>query len=138
MRRSFKAATVFAGAAAFAGGAVGLAPAAHASSLRNQACGAASSVHGGTSGTALHLYYPNGDHVAECFGGIGHHDETANISAYCPGNNTGFLSGNYDGTTSSTPILFKAGEGTRSASYHVRFVQISGVGGDAKCPTSLY
>lgn len=147
MKRSFKAATVFAGATALAGGAVGLVPAAHASSLRNQLCGAASSVHGGKSGTALHLYYPNNDHPAECFGGIGAKPETGNINEFCGGNNDGILFGVPDGHKNSTEVpVYATGHisaiasnlstGDAANSLHLSGVSIYSVIGSQKCTTN--
>lgn len=93
MRRSFKAATVFAGMSALTGG---YAPAALAAAttpaavrgldITNRLCGS-STTHW------VHLYYPpSGRHAPECFGNQGSTPVNATIGAFCPGNNNGSYS----------------------------------------------
>ena len=95
MRRSFKAATIFAGV----GAATGMfAPAALAAPTHTTAaakpdinpakvCGAN---NGGVS-TWVHLFYPKDDHPAECVGGKGYEPLKATIFSFCAGNNNGYL-----------------------------------------------
>jgi hypothetical protein len=87
MRRSFKVATVFTGAAALAGeyGPTALAAttAVHPD-FTVQECGANDD---GVSNW-VHLYYPADDHPAECIGGAtSYHSERGTIASFCPGNN---------------------------------------------------
>jgi hypothetical protein len=92
-KRSFKMATVFVGAAAAT---VGLGPAALAAtalpasrqgSIRVSRCSA--NVNGISHW--VHVYYPNGTHVPECFGFKGRTTAGANIVSACAGNNFGRL-----------------------------------------------
>jgi hypothetical protein len=93
MKRSFKAATVFAGMSAMTGM---FAPAALAAPTHTTApakpdigpwreCGAN---NGGVS-TWVHVYYPHDDHPAECIGGKGETAGYATMASFCPGNNNG-------------------------------------------------
>jgi hypothetical protein len=95
MKRSFMAATVFAGAGAMTGM---FAPAALAAPAQTtaaaqpdigpwQECGAN---NGGVSNW-VHIFYPNDDHPAECIGGSGTAAAAATIASFCPGNNIGWV-----------------------------------------------
>jgi hypothetical protein len=139
MRRSFRVATVFTGVAAVAGGfgPTALAAAATRSgSITNVVCGAN---NGGLS-TWVHMYYPNDDHPAECFGNRGTTPAEVTISQLCPGNNRGYLQGSV--ATFHGVISFHPGQGRHSdpywdhalsAYFRVSIVHISGWSGDAKC-----
>jgi hypothetical protein len=141
LRRSFKVATVFTGAAALAGGYGPTALAATAQTtavhpdIANQECGANDD---GISNW-VHLYYPNDDHPAECYHGAGSTPAGATIASFCPGNNKGEVFGSVDGVTS--PFPFGAGDGRHPVSwydgyagnYHVTGIYIIGWSGDAKC-----
>jgi hypothetical protein len=113
MKRSFKAATVFAGVGAataiFAPAA--LAAPMHAATATKpdigpwRECGAN---NGGVSNW-VHLYYPNDDHPAECVGGAGNLNAAATIYSFCPGNNNGFIYGSHS-------FSFNAGHGRKHVS----------------------
>jgi hypothetical protein len=139
MRRSFRVATVFTGVAAVAGGFGPTALAAAASrsgSITNVVCGAN---NGGLS-TWVHMYYPNDDHPAECFGNRGTTPAKVTIDQLCPGNNSGSLLGSVG--TFHDVISFHPGQGRHSdpywdhvvsAYFRISKVHISGWSGDAKC-----
>jgi hypothetical protein len=110
MRRAFKLATVFTGAAAIAGGygPAALAATTQAATIPHQECGAN---NGGISNW-VHLYYPNDDHPAECFHGTGGSSTRTTIASFCPGNNFGY----FDGI--GTPVrAFFGGQGRHPVSY---------------------
>ena len=136
-------ATVFTGAAALAGGFGPTALAANAQStkilpltIHNQECGA----NNNAISHWVHLYYPNGDHVNECFGGDGKTNANATIESFCPGNNFGQLFGSTDGYYAS--FTFEPGQGKHKTShwtaigdtFHVTAVSIVGHSGNATCP----
>jgi hypothetical protein len=138
MRRSFKVATVFTGVAAITGGLgpTALAATARIGSITNVPCGANND---GIS-TWVHMYYPNDDHPAECFGNWGSTPAKVTIASLCPGNNNGSLTGSV--ATFADVITFHAGEGRHSDPYYdhvfsayfrISKVDISGWTGDAKC-----
>jgi hypothetical protein len=87
MKRSFKAATVFAGVGAMTGA---FAPAAFANTAHVPTVKECGANNGGVS-TWVHLYYPNDDHPAECAGGSGITNAGATIASFCPGNNYGTI-----------------------------------------------
>jgi hypothetical protein len=134
-------ATVFTGVAALAGG---YAPTAFAATTQAtpvrpdigvQECGAN---NGGISNW-VHLYYPNGDHPAECFHGKGFSSANATIASFCPGNNSGTIYGSVNGTYIA-PVLFYASSGRHEISYwtgyrevHISGIRISKWTGDSKC-----
>jgi hypothetical protein len=144
MRRSFKVATVFTGAAALAGG---YGPAALAATTQAtavhpdvtfQECGANDD---GVSNW-VHLYYPADDHPAECIGGAtSNHAVSATIASFCPGNNNGWFDASVDGNPLSSPIYFYAGSGRHSTAWwtggypevHVYKITIKNWAGEAKC-----
>jgi hypothetical protein len=144
MRRSFKAATVFTGVAALAGG---FAPAAFAATARPatvhpeitwKECGANDT---NEISEWVHLYYPNDDHPAECFGGVGKHSVTAAIASFCPGNNSGIVSGSADGY-SHQEWTFVQGAGRKPVDdydggwfgdFAIDYLSINDFGGSAKC-----
>jgi hypothetical protein len=138
MRRSFRVATAFTGVAAIAGGFGPTAAAAlpRSGSIRNVECLAN---NGGVS-TWVHLYYPNNDHPAECFGGRGNTPAKVTIASLCPGNNNGSLNGSV--ATFPDVIAFHAGERRHaiswydhifSAYFRISDVYISGWTGHSKC-----
>ena len=100
-KRSFKVTTAFAGAAAATMGlgpaalAATALPASRAGSITNQRC----SAHINGISHWVHLYYRGGTttHVPECFGNRGWTTAGAEISTFCPGNNSGtlFFKGNF-------------------------------------------
>jgi hypothetical protein len=132
MRRSFKLATAFTGVAALSGGygptalaATTPAAAVHPD-IGNRVCGAN---NGGVSNW-VHLYYPNNNHPAECFGGAGGTPVNATIASFCPGNNNGdFLA---DGIVS--PVTFHHSSGRNNiGTMHISYLYISNWSGHAKC-----
>jgi cell division inhibitor SepF len=136
MRRSFKVATVFTGVAALAGGGYG--PTALAATTRanvvqpemtNKECAANND---GVSNW-VHLYYPNDDHPAECFGGEGYKPANVTIASFCPGNNSGYLSGSLSGYPDSQPLHFYAGSGRNPLNFHITGITITHDVGEAKC-----
>jgi hypothetical protein len=117
MRRSFKAATVFAGTAVLTGG---FAPAAHAATVTTEICGANDT--GGISHW-LHLFYPNDDHPAECVHGSGDVPAKGTITAYCAGGTSGWLFGKYTTTGQFAAVPFLSASNARwyfSDSNHAR------------------
>jgi hypothetical protein len=139
MKRSFRAATVFAGVGAVTGV---FAPAAFAAPAQPTAvanpginpareCGAN---NGGVSNW-VHLYYPNDDHPAECISGRGTENVTATIASFCPGNNSGAM---YSATY---PFAFTPGQNRHHVSYwtkvagndHVDAIDIFNWTGHATC-----
>ena len=132
MRRSFRAATVFTGVAAIAGGFGPTALAAPATPT-NQECGAN---NGGVS-EWVHIYYPNNDHPAECFHGTGHAAVNATIYSYCAGNRQGYFFGHSPGGADWS-FHFSPGEGRhaifgRGINYDMTGISISGSAGTATC-----
>jgi hypothetical protein len=143
MRRSFRAATVFTGAAALAGGFGPMALAATTQATTTvhpdigpwRECGAN---NGGVSNW-VHLYYPNNDHPAECIGGAGSTGGNATIASFCPGNNHGLIMGSVDGVYS--PFPFYASQGRHpveyfdgyAGNYHVTGILIENWSGHARC-----
>ena len=142
MRRSFRVATVFTGAAALAGGfgptalaATTQTTAIHPDTPTNRICGAN---NGGVSHW-VHLYYPNNDHPAECFHGSGYTNAGATIASFCPGNNGGYLHGSVSGVGST--FHFGPGNGRHPVSwfdgyrgnFHVGGISILSTAGTAKC-----
>jgi hypothetical protein len=94
MRRSFRVATVFAGAAAIT---AGFGPAAFAAENATPAAVDGPEVCGANTGGIshwLHLFYPNDDHAAECLR-TGTSPITVNgtITAFCAGSTSGYLYG---------------------------------------------
>jgi hypothetical protein len=90
----------------------------------------------------VHLYYPNNDHVAECFGFTGHHSANATIASFCPGNNYGSISSTTNGTKPGFGFSPRGVKGPVSlwdghpGDYHVASVAISGWSGSPTCPAS--
>jgi hypothetical protein len=139
VKRSFKAATVFAGVGAMTGvfAPAALAAPAHTTAAANpdinpaKECGAN---NGGVSNW-VHLYYPNNDHPAECIAGRGTENVTATIASFCPGNNNGAM---YSATN---PFPFSHGQGRHPVSHwtkvagndHVAAIDIFSWTGAAKC-----
>jgi hypothetical protein len=143
MRRSFKVATVFTGAAALAGGygPTALAATTQATAVRPdltvQDCGANDD---GVS-TWVHLYYPADDHPAVCIGGsTSYHPVSATIASFCPGNNNGSFEASVDGNVLST-VYFYANSGRHTAAWwtggypevHIFRITIKNWTGEAKC-----
>jgi hypothetical protein len=139
MKRSFKAATVFAGAGAMTGvfAPAALAAPAHTITAAKpdinpaRPCGAN---NGGVSQWA-HFFYPGNDHPAECIGGgKGTLGVDATIYSFCPGNNSGKIFGTYS-------FDFGAGSPRQVVSFwdfergndHVSGIHISRWTGNAKC-----
>jgi hypothetical protein len=137
MRRSFKLATVFTGAAALAGGlAGGYGPTALATTTRATAVhpdiGAFQPCGANNNGVShdVHLYYPNDDHPAECAGGAGYEPVNASIYSFCPGTNAGELFGTVDGQ--HDPFFFYPGSHRqpvskydhRAGNFHVSGISI--------------
>jgi hypothetical protein len=148
LRRSFKVATVFTGAAALAGGGGPAALAATQAAVPQPAytaeeCGAND---GGVSHW-VHLYYPNDDHPAECLGGTTtSHAVGAIVASFCPGNNSGFFTASYNGveidTVTGSPERFGwiGGDGRVGVSYYtqhskvnIKTITINGDKGEATC-----
>jgi hypothetical protein len=115
MKRSFKAATVFAGVGAATGmfAPTALAVSAHTAVVAKpeigpwRVCGAN---NGGVS-QWVHLFYPNNDHPAECVNGAGNLDAAATIYSFCPGDNNGFMYGSHS-------FSFAAGRGRKHVSVY--------------------
>jgi hypothetical protein len=139
MRRSFKVATVFAGAAALAGG---YGPTALAATTQATTAGITWGPCSTTGNSHwVHLYYPGGDHADECFGFTGHHATNATIASLCPGNNFGSIysaatetAQNYafsPGKAARAPMSYWTGHG---GDYHVGSLSISFWSGNATCP----
>jgi hypothetical protein len=141
VKRKFKLATIFTGAAAVTGGVApaALAASAHTNVVRpdivqNQICGAN---NGGISHW-FHAFYPNDDHPAECFHGTGVQNEKGVIHSYCGGEAYGEYFG-YLTTTGfyyhhsfgpgTTRATFSGGRGNLSLSE----LAISGWTGSDKC-----
>ena len=140
MRRSFRAATVFTGTAAIAGGFGPTALAATArpafNSITNVVCGAN---NGGLSHW-VHLFYPNNDHPAECFGREGDVPAKATIASLCPGNNNGSIAGSVDTFPDAIPLTAGAGrhpishfDHILSFYWHLSRIYIGSWTGTAKC-----
>jgi hypothetical protein len=118
MKRSFKAATVFAGVGAMTGvfaPAAMAAPAHPAAGAQPdignwQECGAN---NGGVS-KWVHIFYPNDDHPAECIEGAGDKAENATIYSFCAGYNVGEVWFEKSGVTS--PFAFTQGTTRRHVS----------------------
>lgn len=145
MRRSFKVATVFTGAAALAGGygptalATTAQPAAvHPDITPAGKCGAN---NGGISNW-VHFFYLNDNHPAMCIGGKGGEPINGTIYSFCPGNNGGVIEGSDAGIPAS--FHFHPGEGRAavtkqyyypaySSLFHVDWITISTANGTAKC-----
>jgi hypothetical protein len=112
MRRSFKLATVFTGAAALAGGygptALAATTQATAPDVHQwQQCGA----NNNNVSHYVHIYYPKSGHVPMCLAGpvgspVNPLPTNATIYAYCPGNNSGALYGTTPGSPSPTSYQF--------------------------------
>jgi hypothetical protein len=143
MRRSFKLATVFTGAAALAGG---YGPTALATTTRATAVhpdiGAFQPCGANNNGVShdVHLYYPNDDHPAECAGGKGFEPVNATIYSFCPGTNTGQVLGSVDGQFD--PFPFSAGSKRARVSkydhhlpgnFHISGISIYTWAGNAIC-----
>jgi hypothetical protein len=137
MRKSFKVATVFTGVATIAGGygptafaATTRANVVQPDTIRNQECLAN---NGGISNW-VHLYYPNNDHPAECFHGAGYTPANATIASFCPGNNSGSISGSLSGHPDPQPLKFTAGSGRNNlGSFHLKGITIKHWVGNGKC-----
>jgi hypothetical protein len=136
MRRSFKLATVFTGAAALAGG---YGPTAFAATTQATALGLGQwQLCGNNNNNVshyLHIYYSTG-HPPECIGGIVKHLPTnATVNAFCPGNNSGSLFGSgLVGQEPGPPISFYDGEGMqRIGKTHISAVSIWHWTGTDKC-----
>jgi hypothetical protein len=121
MKRSFRVATAFTGAAALAGGygPAALAATTQATAVRPdigpaRVCGAN---NGGVSNW-VHFFYPNDDHPAVCIGGGGATSVAANIGSFCPGNNSGWVRGIHSNDSPLT-FFFHAGQGRHSMAYWI-------------------
>ena len=132
VKRSFKAATVFAGVGAATGmfAPAALAAPANTAAVAKPDIGPAREClanNGGVS-TWVHLYYPNNDHPAECIGGAGTLAINATIRSFCPGNNNGFASG-------AVPISFSHSgvRGNLGFNDHLSLIHISNWTGHNKC-----
>lgn len=140
MKRSFRVATVFTGAAALAGGfgPTALAATALQPNITNQICGA------NDKGVSkwLHLFYPNDDHPAECFHETGLAPAKGTIHSFCPGSTSGWISGTLT-TTGDALVLVFGPTNTRFAissivgsltNFNLRKVNIDAMTGeDYKC-----
>ena len=150
MRRSFRVATIFTGAAALAGG--------YGSTALAAATTPATAVHpditwhvcGANNNNVshwVHLYYVNNDHPAECFGYKGAHNANASITAFCPGNNIGSIFGSAGGLGGEGSRWRYGPEGSGKAPvskwdythinlFHIDSVSISYWSGSSKCPAA--
>jgi hypothetical protein len=141
MRRSFRVATVFTGAAALAGG---YGPAALAAATQTTAAAAgpvAQVCAANNDGVShyMHFYYPNDDHPAECFHGLGRTGAGATIASFCPGTYGGVLHGSVSHVGVSLP--FGPGQGRHPVSYwdgfranfHVGSMSVRSKVGSAHC-----
>jgi len=143
MRRSFKVATVFTGAAALAGGfgptalAATAQPAAVHPDYTAKECGPN---NGGVSHW-VHLYYPNDDHPAECIAGpASNHTVNATVASFCPGNNVGHFYGSANGHKVASPFYFSSNEGRHSMNwwtgfpeFHISKITMASAFLNAKC-----
>jgi hypothetical protein len=145
MKRSFRVATVFTGAAALTGA---FAPAAVAApaSFHQQACG--------EDANYVHLYYPAGaDHGPVCFGGVGgvswEGNSRPSLYGICGGNNSGTVVGQSTGRPEALFFKIHFGHGNYSRPFHdwnvdniqiegnlrLTMLSISKWSGNTKCPS---